>query len=60
MIINDLKLFAQIKNRGIGAFITKDRRALSQMIEPLKKNKGLNFEYLDLTEPLKKARNTLF
>ena len=60
VIINDLKLFAQIKNREIAAFITKDRKALSQMIEPLRKNKGLNFEYLDLTIPLKDKLNKLF
>ena len=29
VIINDLKLFAQIKNRKIDAFITKDRKALA-------------------------------
>src|SRR5690606_8163828 len=28
VIINDLKLFAQIKNREIDAFISKDRKAL--------------------------------
>ena len=30
VIINDLKLFAQIQNRQIDAFITKDRKALSK------------------------------
>jgi len=39
VIINDLKLFAQVQNRGIDAFISKDRKALNKMIEPLKQNK---------------------
>lgn len=59
VIINDLKLFAQIHNRRIDAFITKDRKALSKMIVPLK-NKGLNFQYLDLTIPLKEKLGRLF
>ena len=60
VIINDLKLFAQIKNRGIGAFITKDRNALSKMIEPLRRGKELDFEYIDLTVPLKDSLGKLF
>lgn len=60
VIINDLKLFAQIQNRQIDAFITKDRKALSKMIIPLKENRDLNFEYLDLTIPLKDRLGLLF
>ncbi|MDV3665997.1 hypothetical protein CMU51_18260 [Elizabethkingia anophelis] len=60
VIINDLKLFAQIKNRNIDAFITKDRSALPKMINPLKENMGLHFEYLDLTIPLRDKLGLLF
>ncbi len=60
VIINDLKLFAQIKNREIDAFITKDRKALTKMINPLNQNKGLNFEFLDLTIPLNELLGKLF
>lgn len=60
VIINDLKLFAQIKNREIDAFITKDRKALPKMIEPLRQNKGLHFEYIDLTIPLADRLGILF
>lgn len=60
VIINDLKLFAQIKNRGIDAFITKDRKALPKMIEPLRQNKGLHFEYIDLIIPLAQRLGILF
>ena len=59
VIINDLKIFAQIHNRKIDAFITKDRKALSKMIKPLK-DKGLNFQYLDLTVPLNEQLGELF
>ena len=60
VIINDLKLFAQIKNREIDAFITKDRKALPKMIDPLRQNKGLHFEYIDLTIPLAERLGILF
>ncbi len=60
VIINDLKLFAQIQNRQIDAFITKDRKALSKMIITLKESRDLNFEYLDLTIPLKERLGLLF
>lgn len=59
VIINDLKLFAQIQNRKIDAFISKDRKALPKMISPLKV-KGLNFEFIDLTIPLKNRLGKLF
>jgi len=59
VIINDLKLFAQIKNRGIDSFITKDRKALSKMIAPLR-SLGLEFEFLDLSIPLKDHLGRLF
>lgn len=60
VIVNDVKLFAQIHNREIDAFITKDREALSKMIIPLKNSKGLNFQYWDLTIPLNEKLGRLF
>jgi hypothetical protein len=60
IIINDLKIFAQIQNRNIDAFITKDRKAFNKMIQPLEKEKGLSFDYLDLTIPLKDKLGLLF
>lgn len=60
VIINDIKLFAQIKNRNIDAFITKDRRALPKMITPLKNKNGLDFEFIDLTVPIKDWLGRLF
>lgn len=48
VIINDIKLFAQIHNRVIDAYITKDRKSLDKMINPLKESKNLKFEFIDL------------
>jgi len=52
VIINDIKLFAQIHNRGYDAFISKDRKSLFQIIEPLKESCGLNLQFIDLSTPL--------
>lgn len=52
VIINDVKLFAQIHNRQIDAYITKDRKSLGKMIEPLYNSHKLNFEFIDLSIPL--------
>ena len=46
VIINDIKLFSQIHNRQIDAYITKDRKSLGKMIEPLGKSHDLNFEFI--------------
>lgn len=60
VIINDLKLFAQIHNRGIDAYITKDRRSLSKMVNPLVKSHNLNFEFIDLSISLNDKLGRLF
>lgn len=60
VVINDLKLLAQIHNRNIDAYITKDRKSLSKMINPLKDSKGLNFEFIDLTIPINEKLGQLF
>lgn len=60
VIINDIKLFAQIKNREIDAYITKDRKSLSKIIEPLKKSHNLNFEFIDLSVSLNDKLGRLF
>jgi predicted nucleic acid-binding protein len=60
VIINDIKLFSQIHNRKIDAYITKDRKSLSKMIEPLKISNNLNFEFIDLTISLKDKLGRLF
>lgn len=60
VIINDVKLFAQIHNRQIDAYITKDRKSLRKMIEPLNDSHKLNFEFIDLSIPFNEKLGTLF
>lgn len=60
VIINDIKLFAQIHNRKIDAYITKDRKSLGKMIEPLGKSHNLKFEFIDLSTPLNTKLGRLF
>lgn len=60
VIINDIKLFAQIHNRQIDAYITKDRKSLRKMIEPLEKSHDLKFEFIDLSIPLNRKLGRLF
>lgn len=60
VIINDIKLFAQIHNRKIDAYITKDRKSLGKMIEPLGKSDNLRFEFIDLAIPLNDKLGRLF
>lgn len=60
VIINDIKLFAQIHNRQIDAYITKDRKSLSKMINPLKSSYDLKFEFIDLSVSLNDQLGRLF
>lgn len=60
VIINDIKLFAQIHNRGIDSYITKDRKSLGKMIEPLRQSHNLKFEFIDLSIRLNDKLGRLF
>lgn len=60
VVINDIKLFAQIHNRKIDTYITKDRKSFKKMIEPLKEEFNLKFEVIDLTIPLNSKLGRLF
>jgi len=60
VVINDVKLFAQIKNRKIDAYITKDRSSLNKMIEHLNQSHLLRFEFIDLAVPLNDKLGRLF
>lgn len=60
VVINDIKLFSQIHNRNIDAFITKDIKSLSKMIKPLSDSHNLNFEFIDLSIPLNDKLGRLF
>lgn len=60
VIINDIKLFAQVQCRGIDSFISKDVKAFSKMYAPLKKQGLVNFHFFDLSVPLNELKGTLF
>lgn len=60
VVINDIKLFSQIHNRKIDAYITKDRRSLAKMIKPLSEVYNLNFEFINLSIPLNERLGKLF
>jgi predicted nucleic acid-binding protein len=60
VIKDDCKLLAQLFNRNIQGYITKDRKSFSQIIAPIKASKKITMEILDLEIPLKDFKGELF
>jgi predicted nucleic acid-binding protein len=60
VVINDVKLFAQIHNRNIDAYISKDITSIKKMIEPLSNTHNLKFHFIDLSISLKEKLGKLF
>jgi len=60
VIKDDCKLLAQIFNRKIGAYITKDKKSFGQIFMPIQKAKSFNIELFDLEIPLKDIKGELF
>ena len=60
VIKDDCKIIAQIFNRKIGAYITKDKKSFKQIFTPIQKAKGFNIELLDFEIPLKDFKGELF
>lgn len=60
VIKDDCKLLAQIFNRKIAAYITKDKKSFGQIFMPIKEVKGFNLELLDLETPLRDLKWELF
>ncbi len=60
VIKDDCKLLAQLFNRKIGAYITKDRKSFRQLFMPIQKARGFNIELLDLEVPLNNFKGELF
>ena len=60
VIKDDCKLIAQIFNRKIGTYITKDKKSFGQIFMPIQKEKGFNIELFDLKIPLKDFKGELF
>jgi hypothetical protein len=60
IVKDDCKLIAQLFNRKIEGYITKDRRSFSQIIMPIAESKGFSIELLDLSISLKEFKGELF
>lgn len=60
VIKDDCKLIAQIYNRKIDAYITKDRKSFNQFFNPLQKEMKFSVELLDLSVPLNEYKMLLF
>lgn len=60
VVKDDCKLIAQIYNRKIEAYITKDRKSFSQIFIPLQNAKSFSVQLLDLVIPLKDFKGELF
>lgn len=60
VIKDDCKLMAQLFNRKIQGYVTKDRKSFSQIIAPIQASKSFAIELLDLEIPLKDYKGELF
>ncbi len=60
VIKDDCKLIAQIYNRKIDAYITKDRKSFKQFCNPLQKEMKFSIQLLDLSISVKEYKNELF
>ncbi len=61
VIKDDCKLLAQLFNRKIEAYITKDKKSFGQIIQPIIQDKGFSLlTLLDLAIPLKDYKGELF
>lgn len=60
VIKDDCKLMAQLYNRKIQGYITKDRKSFSQIIAPIQSSKSFAIELLDLEISLKDFKGELF
>ena len=60
VIKDDCKLVAQIYNRKIDAYITKDRKSFNQFFYPLQKEMKFSIKMLDLSISVKEFKNELF
>lgn len=60
IVKDDCKLIAQLFNRKIEGYITKDHKSFGQIIKPITETKGFPIELLDLSIPLKEFKAELF
>ena len=59
-IKDDCKLIAQVFNRKIEGYITKDRKSFSSIIKPITDVSGFTIELIDLSTSLKDYKGELF
>lgn len=60
LIANDVKILAQIKNREIGAIISKDLESVSKYVNPLINSNLLSLKFIDLNKRLNEQLGELF
>lgn len=60
IVKDDCKLIAQLYNRQIEGYITKDRKSFSQIIKPITEIKGFSISLIDFSIPLKQFKGELF
>ena len=60
VIKDDCKIIAQLFNRNIQGYITKDKKSFDQIIQPITTNKGFSIELIDLEIPLNEHKRELF
>jgi len=60
IVVNDVKILAQIKTKKIHAIISKDLNSLKKYIMPLTNRNLLDVKFIDLNTPLNQALGQLF
>lgn len=60
VVKDDCKLIAQLFNRNIQGYITKDRNSFNKFFAPIQSSKNFQVELLDLEVPLKDFKGELF
>jgi hypothetical protein len=60
IIANDVKILAQIQNKGIEALISKDLQSVKDYITPLTNFNSLQVKFIDLNIPLATTLGQLF
>ena len=60
IIVNDLKIFAQLKTKKLDAIISADTKSSKKYITPLTTGAKLNVKFIDLNIKLQDVRGVLF
>lgn len=60
VVKDDCKLIAQLYNRNIQGYITKDRKSFTKFFTPIQASKNFQTKLLDLDIPLRDFRGELF